>query len=99
MRTLLIAAAVFTLLFGGMLIFFGASDSQHEYDLKFVLPIDTRQMPKPVAPPSVQSQAEDEAKTVTDGRALAGDFPRFPERAPVQFAGQPNAASEAPAPQ
>jgi hypothetical protein len=99
MRTLLIAAALFSLIFGGVLIFFGASDSQHEYDLKFVLPIDTRQMPKPVAPPNVQSQPEEAGKPVADGHAAAGDFPRFPERAPVQFAGQPNAASEAPAAQ
>jgi hypothetical protein len=95
MRALLIAAGVFFAVFGGVILFFAASDSRHEYDLKLVLPIDTRQMPQPVAPPEVVSAAEESgASTVTDGRAEARHVPILPGRPPVQFGRRPGSASE-----
>ena len=51
MKALLIVAGLFFSIFGAVIAYFAASDPGHEYDLKFVLPIDARQMPKPVAPP------------------------------------------------
>ena len=56
MRALLIAAGLFFSIFGGGLIYFALSGTGHEYDLKLVLPIDTRKMPKPVALPEIVSQ-------------------------------------------
>jgi hypothetical protein len=95
MRALLIAAGVFFAVFGGAILYFAASDSGHEYDLKFVLPIDTRQMPQPIVPPEVVSASgESGASTVTDGRAEAGRAPVLPERPPVQFGRRPGSASE-----
>ena len=55
MKALLIVAGLFFSIFGAVIAYFAASDPGQEYELKFVLPIDVRQMPKPVAPPSVQS--------------------------------------------
>jgi hypothetical protein len=97
MRALLIAAGVFFAVFGGVILYFAASGTGHEYDLKFVLPIDTRQMPQPTAPPEVLSAAEESgASAVTDGRAEAGRVPILPERPPVQFGRRPGSASEGP---
>ncbi len=96
MRTLLIAAGLFFSICGAALIYFAASDSGHDYDLKLVLPIDTREMPKPVAPPEVVSQAGDAgaATVVTDGRAESGPLPSMPDRPPVRFEEQSGTASE-----
>jgi len=98
MRALLIAAGLFFTIFGGGLIYFAISGTGHEYDLKLVLPIDTRQMPKPAALPSVESQVQDPelAGAPVSGRAEAGTPPSLPSRAPVRFDGRPGAASEAP---
>ena len=96
MKALLIVAGLFFALFGGVVAYFAASDPGHEYDLKFVLPIDARQMPKPFEPPAVQSWAagEVEPAPTSDGRAEAGAAPPIPDRQPVQFEEAPGAASE-----
>jgi len=96
MRTLLIAAGIFFSICGGLLAYFAVSGSGHEYDLKFVLPIDTRRMPQPVPPPEVASQAADmdSSSAVTQGRAEAGTPPAMPDRPPVRFEGRSGAASE-----
>ncbi len=97
MKTLLIVAGLFFSIFGAVIAYFAASDPGHEYDLKFVLPIDTRQMPKPIASPTVQSWnagAEEPALT-PDGRAETGKARPMPDRPPVEFGERPGAASEA----
>ena len=94
MKSLLIVAGLFFSIFGAVIAFFAASGPGHEYDLKFVLPIDARHMPKPAAPPAVQSWITGEACT-PDGRAEAGKTPPMPGRAPVEFGERPAAASEA----
>ncbi len=94
MKALLIVAGLFISIFGGVFGYYAASDPGHEYDLKLVLPVNARQMPKPVAPPSIQSWAVDEAETApSEGRAELGKTPVLPQRPPVQFDG-PGAASE-----
>jgi hypothetical protein len=95
MRTLLIAAGLFFSIFGGAIAYFAAFGDRHEYDLKLVLPIDTRQMPKPVAPPEIVSQEAGASGTVTDGRADSGPLPQAPDRPLVQFGNRSGAASEA----
>ena len=96
MKSLLIVAGLFFLIFGAVIAYFAASDPGHEYDLKFVLPIDTRQMPKPVAPPAVQSWSagEEASAPMPDGRAEAGKMPAIPDRPPVEFGERLGAASE-----
>lgn len=99
MKTLLVVAGLFFCVFAASMAYFSMSDPGHEYDLKFVLPIDARQMPQPVSPPAVVSSPEDGQTGMTpvsDGRAEAGTAPLIPERAPVQFGDKPGAASEAP---
>jgi len=97
MRALLIAAGVFFSICASALIYFAFSGSGHEYDLKLVLPVDTRQMPRPVSPPEVVSQPQVEAAApVIDGRAETGPVPAITVRPLVQFDGRPGAASEAP---
>ncbi len=95
MKTLLIVAGLFFSIFGAVIAYFAASDPGHEYDMKFVLPIDARQMP--VAPPPVQSSAADgeESAPAPDGRAEAGKAQAMPDRPPVEFGDRPGAASEA----
>jgi hypothetical protein len=96
MRALVIVAGLFFSVFGVTVAYFAVSDPGHEYDLKFVLPIDTRQMPVPIAPPSVQSwKSETETTPAPDGRAETGNTPPLPDRPPVQFGDRPGAASEA----
>jgi hypothetical protein len=97
MKALLIVAGLFFSIFGAVIAYFAVSDPGHEYDLNFVLPIDTRQMPQPVAPPNVQSWSAGAEETVPtpDGRAEAGKAPSIPDRAPVEFGVRPGAASEA----
>jgi hypothetical protein len=97
MKALLIVAGLFFSIFAAVIAYYAASDPGSEYDLKFVLPIDARQMPKPLEPPAVQSWAagEMESAPAPDGRAEAGKTPPLPERPPVQFEGGPGAASEA----
>jgi hypothetical protein len=94
MRTLLIVAGLFFSIFGGVVLYFAAFGDEHEYDLKLVLPIDTRQMPSPAAMPEIASQ-EGASGTVTEGRAESGPQPRAPERPLVQFGNRSGAASEA----
>ncbi len=96
MKALLIVAGLFFAIFGGIAAYFAASDPGHEYDLKFVLPIDARQMPKPFEAPAVRSLTPDEleAAPMADGRAEAGASPPIPNRPPVQFEEMPGAASE-----
>lgn len=96
MRALLIAAALFFSLFGGGLIYFALSGTGHEYDLKLVLPIDTRQMPRLSSPPEIALQTPDSSAPIEDGRAEAGSLPPIPDRPPVRFEERPGAASEAP---
>ncbi len=94
MKALLIVAGLFFSIFGAVIAYFAASDPGNEYDLKFVLPVDARQMPKPMALPSVQGAAEEQAPA-PDGRAEAGKAPSLPERPPVEFGDRPGTASEA----
>jgi hypothetical protein len=96
MKALLIVAGLFFSIFGAVIAYFAASDPGQEYELKFVLPIDVRQMPKAVAPPSVQSWSagQEESAPATDGRAEAGKAPAMPDRPPVEFGERSGAASE-----
>jgi hypothetical protein len=94
-KALLIVAGLFFSIFGAVIAYFAASDPGQEYELKFVLPIDVRQMPKPVAPPPVQSwSAGEEESAATDGRAEAGKALAMPDRPPVEFGERSGAASE-----
>jgi hypothetical protein len=95
MRTLLITAALFFTIFGSVIAYFAAVEDQHEYDLKLVLPIDTRQMPKPTAALEIVSGEAEAPGTVTDGRAVSGPLPQAPDRPLVQFGNRSGAASEA----
>jgi hypothetical protein len=96
MKALLIAAGLFFSIFAGGLTFFALSGTGHEYDLKFVLPIDTRKMPKTGAPPEIVSQIpDDSANPIIDGRAEGGIAPKR-ARAPVRFPDREGVASEAP---
>jgi hypothetical protein len=94
MRTLLIAAGLFFSIFGGAIAYFAVFGDQHQYDLKLVLPIDTRQMPTPAAPPEIVSREVLAQDAVTDGRADSGPLPQ-PDRPLVQFGNRSGAASEA----
>ncbi len=96
MRALVIAAGLFFSVFGGGLIYFALSGTGHEYNLKLVLPIDTRKMPKLGPLPEIVSQIPDDSTNrVVDGRAEAGTPPSSPSR-PVRFPDREGAASEAP---
>ncbi len=95
MKALLIVAGLFFSIFGAVIAYYAASDPGHEYDMKFVLPIDASQMP--AVPPAVQSStAEDEkSPSAPGGRAEAGKTVAVPDRPPVEFGERPGAASEA----
>jgi hypothetical protein len=95
MRTLLIVAFLFFFVFGGVIAYFAVLGDEHEYDLKLVLPIDTRQMPKSTAAPEIVSQEAEVPGAVTDGRADSGPPPQAPDRPLVQFGNRAGAASEA----
>ena len=75
MKTLLIVAGLFFSIFGAVIAYYAASDPGHEYDMKFVLPIDARQMP--AAPPAVQSSTARRR----GGRSCAGRTRRGRESA------------------
>jgi hypothetical protein len=96
MKTLLIVTGLFFSIFGAVIAFFAASDPGQEYDLKFVLPIDASQMPRPAVPPNVQSwtSGQEEKAPPSDGRVESGAMPALPDRPPVEFGGRPDAASE-----
>ncbi len=94
MKILIIAAGLFFSIFGGTIFYFAIFGDGQEYDLKLVLPIDARQMPKPVAPPEVRSEAGNAEPPAAEGRAEAGSLPAIPARAPVQFGNRSGAASE-----
>lgn len=95
MKALLIAAVLFFSVFGG-LIYFAISGTGHEYELKLVLPIDTRKMPKLGPPPEIVSQVPDDSlNPIVDGHAQAGNLTSSPSR-PVRFPDREGTASEAP---
>jgi hypothetical protein len=95
MRTLLIVAGLFFSLCGALGLYLAAADPGREFDLKFVLPVDARQMPKPAAPPAVVSRpAEGERPALADGRAQEGVAPQPPDRPLFSFGDRPGAASE-----
>ena len=96
MRALLIAAGLFFTIFGGGLVYFAMSGTGHEYDLKLVLPIDPRQMPKPVSLPVISQAENPEQSGSVSGRAESGTPPPMLDRPPVTFGDRPGAASEAP---
>ncbi len=79
MKTLLIVAGVFFSAFGGTVAYFASADPGHDYDLKLVLPVDTRQMPRPVALPTVAGTQQDTDPTIAEGRAVAQPIPGLPE--------------------
>jgi hypothetical protein len=94
MKALVIVAGLFFAIFGGIFGYYAASDPGHEYDLKLVLPVDARLMPRPVTPPSIRSWAASEEETAPpEGRAEASKTLALPPRPPVEFDG-PGAASE-----
>jgi hypothetical protein len=94
MKALLIVAGLFFAIVGGGVGYYAASDPGHEYDLKLVLPVDARQMPKPVPLPAIRSWAVSEEETAPpEGRAETGKTLPLPQRPPVEFDG-PSAASE-----
>ncbi|MGA7326432.1 MAG: hypothetical protein WBX25_18585 [Rhodomicrobium sp.] len=97
MRALLITAGFFFSICAALIIYFAVSDPGQEYDLKLVLPVDTRQMPKPAVPPAVVSRGEEPASDghAADGRAQANAEPPVPGRPPVFLGDRPNTASEA----
>jgi hypothetical protein len=86
---------LFFSIFGGTILFFAIFGESHEYDLKLVLPIDTRQMPKPLAAPEVLSREIDAGSAIPEGRAESKPLLTTPARAPVQFGNRLGAASEA----
>ena len=88
MRSLLIIAGVFLTACAGLAIYFANSDPGHEYDLKLVLPIDTRQMPKAVVPPPVTptvKSVEPSAKPLTENRAEAEPKSSLTTSPPFEF--------------
>jgi hypothetical protein len=96
MKALLIAAGLFFSVFAGGVAYFAVTGSGHEYDLKFVLPIDTRKMPKLGPLPQIASRVpDDSANPIVEGRAEAGNPPK-PVGAPVRFPDGDGVASEAP---
>jgi hypothetical protein len=96
MRALFIVAGLFFAVSGAFVAYFAASDPGQEYDLKFVLPVDVRQMPKPVVQPVVTFGAGEMPgqNGAVEGRAEAGELPALPDRPPVEFGDRPSAASE-----
>jgi len=97
MRLLLTCVGLFIFLSAGFIVYVATSNEGSEYDLKLVLPIDTRQMPKLAPIPEVASQGIPPGgeKVPTEARAEAGSPPRLPYRAPVRFDASPGSASEA----
>lgn len=69
MRALFITATLFFASIGAAAVYFAVSDSGHEYDLKLVLPIDTRQMPDIPPAPGIAGASEPQAAPVTAGVA------------------------------
>lgn len=97
MKALLIVAGLFFLLFGAIGAYYAASDPGDDYEFKYVLPIDARQMPKLMPAPAVQSSTgQQNDAPLPDGRAEAGKTPALPDRPPVDFGDRPGAASEGP---
>ena len=97
MKVLLIIAGLFFTLFAAVVGFYAASDPGRDYELKYVLPIDTTAMPKLAQPPALQSwtTGQEDSPPVADGRAESGKAFALPERPPVDFGERPGAASEA----
>lgn len=88
MKALLIVAGLFFSICGGLVAYFATSDPGHEYDLKLVLPIDSRQMPKPALPPAVVPTVkgtESAEQPVTENRAEAGSQAGLTASPPFQF--------------
>lgn len=78
MRALIIAAGLFFTAFAALIIYAGASGPGHEYDLKYVLQIDARKMPKAIQLPEVAPMAQGETPGQVDnggGRAEAAVQP------------------------
>jgi hypothetical protein len=95
-KALLITAGLFFSVYAGGLAYFAFTGTGHEYDLKFILPIDTRKIPKIGPIPQIVSHEPDEsANPIIDGHAEAGIPPR-PAGAPVRFPDRDGVASEAP---
>jgi hypothetical protein len=78
MKTLLIIAGVFFSVCGGFVAYFASANPGHEYDLKLVLPVDTRQMPRPVSLPQVEPVQQDAEPAVVEGRAEAQPIAGLP---------------------
>ena len=98
MKTLAIVAGVFFAICGVAVAYFAVSDAGNGYDLKFVLPIDTRQMPDAPPPPPVVALSESGEPILADagGRAEEGAGTLAPQHAPLRFREGPDAASEVP---
>ncbi len=84
MRALLFVAITFFILIGGCATYFRLSGPGHEYDLKYVLPIDTRNMPRPAILPTIASASNDAPDNAADGRAIA-EQTNSPVRPPFRF--------------
>jgi hypothetical protein len=81
MKTLLIIAGVFFSVCGAFVAYFASADPGHEYDLKLVLPVDTRQMPRPVVLPVVEADSQ-AVPNVVEGRAESQPIAGVPD-API----------------
>lgn len=79
MRTLIVTVILFFALIGGGALYLSVSDAGHEYDMKFVLPVDMTKMPQAAPPPQVAGQAEAEAPPITAGRVETPPHLRSPE--------------------
>ncbi len=85
MRTLFLVAAFFVLAIGGLAAYSAYAGHSGGYDLSFVLPIDTKGMPKPPATST---------RPVVQGRAEAGATPDIAGRPLISFGNRPGSASE-----
>jgi hypothetical protein len=98
MKALFIISGLFFSICGALVIYFATSNPGHEYDLKFVLPIDARQMPNPGASShsSAEIQGADPAGPgPVGGRAETQTDVPVPERPPFQFDEKAGAPSQA----
>jgi hypothetical protein len=81
MRVLLLTIALFFALTGGAALYFASADPGHEYDLKFVLPIDVSRMPMTAPAPKVTGSAAGESSAPAQhGRAETPDALSEPDK-------------------
>ncbi len=79
MKALIVTATLFFGLAASAAVYFAVSDGGATYDMKLVLPVDTRQMPAVAPPPQVEGAANAEPAPVVAGRAETPEELREPE--------------------